>query len=309
MRFLLRITFWLGLVLVLLPRDKTPESDKLPQIGAADAVQAATAAVSDMTQFCKRQPAACEVGGQAATIIGQRAQDGAKKIYQIINDKKEQLEKPDKKAPDHTGSIALAGEGDARCERGAARHPDPGRPRAGMARPGARDSELAPKPYRFHALASLYWPERELWASMTTIDEIRDNFEILDEWDDRYRYVIELGRTLEPMSEAEHSAENKVNGCVSQVWLQKLVDHRDGGAPILKYRGDSDAHIVRGLVAIVLVALLRPHAAGDSCDRRDCRVRRVRLSRSSDAAALQRPALDGRAHQDRRERGARGSVS
>jgi hypothetical protein len=118
MRFLLRITFWLGLVLVLLPRDKTPESDKLPQIGAADAVQAATAAVSDMTQFCKRQPAACEVGGQAATIIGQRAQDGAKKIYQIINDKKEQItneknDKADKKAPDHTGSIALSGEGDA----------------------------------------------------------------------------------------------------------------------------------------------------------------------------------------------------
>ncbi|MGY4625899.1 DUF5330 domain-containing protein [Bradyrhizobium sp. USDA 4486] len=120
MRFLLRITFWLGLVLVLLPRDKTPQSEKLPQIGAADAVQAATAAVSDMSQFCKRQPAACEVGGQAATIIAQRAQDGAKKIYQIINDKKEQItnDKNDnksdsKKAPDHTGSIALAGEGDA----------------------------------------------------------------------------------------------------------------------------------------------------------------------------------------------------
>jgi hypothetical protein len=117
MRFLLRITFWLGLVLVLLPRDKTPESEKLPQIGAADAVQAATAAVSDMSQFCKRQPTACEVGGQAATIIGQRAQDGAKKLYQIINDKKEQItndknDKSDKKAPDHTGSIAMAGEGD-----------------------------------------------------------------------------------------------------------------------------------------------------------------------------------------------------
>ncbi|QOZ67788.1 DUF5330 domain-containing protein [Bradyrhizobium arachidis] len=119
MRFLLRITFWLGLVLVLLPRDKTPESEKLPQIGAADAVQAATAAVSDMSQFCKRQPAACEVGGQAATIIGQRAQDGAKKIYQIINDKKEQItndkndgKSDNKKAPDHTGSIALAGEGE-----------------------------------------------------------------------------------------------------------------------------------------------------------------------------------------------------
>lgn len=120
MRFLLRITFWLGLVLVLLPRDKTSESEKMPQIGASDAVQAATAAVSDMTQFCKRQPAACEVGGQAATIIGQRAQDGAKKLYQIINDKKEQItnDKNDgskadhKKAPDHTGSIAFAGEGD-----------------------------------------------------------------------------------------------------------------------------------------------------------------------------------------------------
>ena len=86
---------------------------------------------------------------------------------------------------------------------------------------------------------------------MTTIDEIRDNFELLEDWDDRYRYVIELGRTLEPMPEAEHSAANKVQGCVSQVWLQKLVD-RDGGTSVLKYRGDSDAHIVRGLVAILL---------------------------------------------------------
>ena len=52
-----------------------------------------------------------------------------------------------------------------------------------------------------------------------TIDEIRDNFELLEEWDDRYRYVIELGRTLEPLPEEEHSAANKVQGCVSQVWL------------------------------------------------------------------------------------------
>lgn len=104
MRFLLRITFWLGLVLVLLPRDKTPESSNAPQIGAAEAVQAATAAVSDMTQFCKRQPAACEVGDKAATAIGQRAQEGARKLYQIIRDKKDQAI-TDKKAPDHTGSI------------------------------------------------------------------------------------------------------------------------------------------------------------------------------------------------------------
>lgn len=117
-----------------------------------------------------------------------------------------------------------------------------------MARPAG---ELASNPIDFGASHPYIGGKRELWASMTTIDEIRDNFELLDEWDDRYRYVIELGRTLEPMPEAEHSAENKVNGCVSQVWLQKLVDCSKG-VPILRYRGDSDAHIVRGLVAIVL---------------------------------------------------------
>ncbi|MGC2810178.1 MAG: DUF5330 domain-containing protein, partial [Bradyrhizobium sp.] len=82
MFFLLRMAFWLGLVLVLLPRDKAPESAKPPQIGASEAISAATAAVSDMTQFCKRQPAACEVGGQAASVIGQRAQGGARKLYE-----------------------------------------------------------------------------------------------------------------------------------------------------------------------------------------------------------------------------------
>ena len=83
------------------------------------------------------------------------------------------------------------------------------------------------------------------------IDEIRDNFALLDEWDDRYRYVIELGRMLAPMPEAEHSAANKVQGCASQVWLSKQIDRSDG-EPHLKYLGDSDAHIVRGLIAILL---------------------------------------------------------
>jgi Family of unknown function (DUF5330) len=119
MFFLLRMAFWLGLVLVLLPREKSPDSDRLPQIHAQEAVQAATAAVSDMTQFCKRQPQACDVGGQAATVIGHRAAEGARKVYQIITDKPETTdkiggsEKPigpvkpaaDKRAPDHTGSI------------------------------------------------------------------------------------------------------------------------------------------------------------------------------------------------------------
>ena len=126
MFFLLRLVFWLGLVLVLLPRGKTPESEKLPQISVSDAVQAATAAVSDMSQFCKRQPAACEVGGQAATVIGVRAEEGARKVYQTITDKKaaDEADKkpvpadkkpPDatKKAPDRTGSIDGMEETDA----------------------------------------------------------------------------------------------------------------------------------------------------------------------------------------------------
>lgn len=96
MFFLLRMAFWLGLVLVLLPRDKTPESDKQPTLGTSEAMSAAGAAVSDMSQFCTRQPAACEVGGHAASVIGERAKEGAKKIYQIITDKK----------PDTTGSIS-----------------------------------------------------------------------------------------------------------------------------------------------------------------------------------------------------------
>ena len=108
MFFLLRMAFWLGLVLVLLPREKTPESEKLPQIDASQAVQAVTAAVSDMGQFCKRQPQACEVGGQAATVIGARAQEGARKLYHTVTDKKPESDKKpeaDKKTPDHTGSI------------------------------------------------------------------------------------------------------------------------------------------------------------------------------------------------------------
>ena len=116
MWFLLRLAFWLGLVLVLLPRDKTPESQKLPQISAQEAVQAATAAMSDMSQFCKRQPSACEVGGQAATVIGVRAQDGARKVYQSITDKKPteaaKDNVKDKKVPDHTGSIGVADAGE-----------------------------------------------------------------------------------------------------------------------------------------------------------------------------------------------------
>jgi cysteine desulfuration protein SufE len=86
-----------------------------------------------------------------------------------------------------------------------------------------------------------------------TIDEISDNFSLLDEWDDRYRYIIELGRTLAPLQAAAYVDANKVQGCASQVWLTTTVQPNGPRGPILIFRGDSDAHIVRGLIAILFV--------------------------------------------------------
>ena len=84
-----------------------------------------------------------------------------------------------------------------------------------------------------------------------TIDDILENFALLDDWEDRYRYVIELGKELDPLPESERTAKNKVLGCASQVWLSTRVD-RGQRPPRLTFIGDSDAHIVRGLVAIAI---------------------------------------------------------
>ena len=85
-----------------------------------------------------------------------------------------------------------------------------------------------------------------------SIDTIRADFALLDEWEDRYRYLIELGRGLPPLPEELRTTANKVRGCVSQVWLASAVKRAgNGAAPVLEFQGDSDAHIVRGLVAVV----------------------------------------------------------
>jgi cysteine desulfuration protein SufE len=97
---------------------------------------------------------------------------------------------------------------------------------------------------------------------MTPIDEIVENFALLEEWDDRYRYVIELGRTLAPLPESAHVDANKVQGCASQVWLLTHVKPDGSAGPVLTFEGDSDAHIVRGLIAI-LFALYSGKSARD----------------------------------------------
>ena len=86
-----------------------------------------------------------------------------------------------------------------------------------------------------------------------SIDAIQADFEFLDEWEDRYRYVIELGRELPALDDAEKTEQTKVRGCASQVWLvTERNDAGDGGDPVLSFRGESDAMIVQGLIAILL---------------------------------------------------------
>jgi cysteine desulfuration protein SufE len=93
-----------------------------------------------------------------------------------------------------------------------------------------------------------------------TIDDIIESFSLLDEWDDRYRYVIELGRGLPPLGESEHNDANKVQGCASQVWLVSRIAPNGAEGPVLTFLGDSDAHIVRGLIAILFAVFSGKHA-------------------------------------------------
>ncbi|MGF0536821.1 SufE family protein [Agrobacterium sp. ES01] len=94
---------------------------------------------------------------------------------------------------------------------------------------------------------------------MSKIDEIIEDFSYLEDWEDRYRYVIELGKALPELPEEDRTPDNKVKGCASQVWLV-TEPSEDGPDPVITYRGDSDAHIVSGLVAIVLAAYSGRHA-------------------------------------------------
>jgi cysteine desulfuration protein SufE len=84
------------------------------------------------------------------------------------------------------------------------------------------------------------------------IEQVIDDFSVLDSWDDRYRYVIELGKALPPLSEGARTDKHKVQGCASQVWLvSETKPGKNGSGPMLSFQGDSDAHIVKGLIAIL----------------------------------------------------------
>ena len=129
-----------------------------------------------------------------------------------------------------------------------------------------------------------------------TLENILADFQLLDDWEGRYRYVIELGRTLPPLPEAARTEANKVRGCASQVWLATEVNGATAGAaPCLIFKGDSDAHIVRGLIAILFAIYSGRCADENRSDRCAGRVPASRVGRALDAAALEWIRLDGRA--------------
>jgi cysteine desulfuration protein SufE len=121
---------------------------------------------------------------------------------------------------------------------------------------------LGPRRYAYIAGMRLQTTGPSAEPMTTTLDEIIDNFSLLEEWDDRYRYLIELGRNLAPLPERDRVDTNKVQGCASQVWLATAVRPDGARGPVLAFSGDSDAHIVRGLIAI-LFALFSGKHAGD----------------------------------------------
>jgi len=109
-----------------------------------------------------------------------------------------------------------------------------------------------PRPGAGRAHADIEGGANQKEPPLTSPDAIRSDFAFLDDWEDRYRYILELGRALEPLSEAAHNDANKVRGCVSQVWLALEQSADAAGERVLRYRGDSDSHLVRGLIAIAL---------------------------------------------------------
>lgn len=99
---------------------------------------------------------------------------------------------------------------------------------------------LARVPFSYYVIA--------MSSSIPPFDDIAADFGFIDDWDEKYRYLIDLGRRLEPLADDEHSEEHRVRGCASQVWL--VFDQTAGDA--VRFRGDSDAAIVKGLVALMI---------------------------------------------------------
>ena len=133
------------------------------------------------------------------------------------------------------------------------------------------------------------------------LDDLAGEFDLLEDWEDRYRHVIDLGRALAPLTEAERSEANKVRGCASQVWL--VTEAEPDGR--LGFRGDSDAHIVRGLITILL--RLYSHQTPAAILAFDAKAAMERLGLSGALSAQRSNGLFSMVERIRRDAGAVGA--
>ncbi len=298
MGMLIKGTFWFCVVLVVLPFFDGEAQKKLegaPQVEAADAMTAATGALSYIGEMCAQRPEVCIKGAETVSALGNRAKEGALVAYKLLD--KNFSDKPASATAGSTAARTWPKPPNPFPPPPSSRCPTPSSPEPSSPCPRpARSIETATSIYRLPDRPFLILPELAIFANaaslvpaafsfcaaracflprrfslypgkqqtdrhdMASIEQIIEDFTFLDEWEDRYRYVIELGKALPDLPDSEKTAENKVQGCASQVWL---VSHRGEGAdPVMTFEGDSDAHIVRGLVAIVL-AIYSGHKASE----------------------------------------------
>ena len=222
MGFIARTIFWLGLVYSAMPLDfGSLFADRAPAWRTPTPLAACAAGVDGGLPPARRRAAqGARRGGGARNCRSRRGRDG--------NSRRR-----------HTDAAAQTSRDPSWID-------EAGGPRSGRYKGGHSFGGCASRaPGRRDAAPPCFGE-----APVTQFDTIQEDFAFLDDWEDRYRYVIELGRALEPLTEDAHNDANKVRGCVSQVWIEREPRANPDGRTILHFRGDSDSHLVRGLVAI-----------------------------------------------------------
>ena len=328
MLFLIRTAFWLMIIVLLLPTDAQQQSE---------VYGTAQAAVKDVATFCDRNPETCARGKDAFDVFVQKAQFGARMLMGLINGQHRGRRRGRHRELRDAAACSSRRASTSSASQDTLNPEDREEAWSGPIRPGpsdalepvgrSRNTVWQPPACQGRAIGmvsalSLPICAPQLFASKPvaaasipayieyghaqrdardrpSFDEILADFELLDDWEDRYRYVIELGRKLEPLPEAERTAANKVQGCVSQVWLATHVDReRRRPAPDLyrrqrcPYRPRPDRHPLRALFG----QDRRRHPRAST----PASARPVASQGASDPAALERPHGHGGAHQKRR---------
>ncbi len=302
---IVRVGIIVAVVVAVLPADKQQQ---------ARLYDRAASAVHWTATFCDRNGPTCSQAGELWSAFVQKAQFGAQMAYELAQ--KYSSSQSGSVTPASTGSVhgTLTPQDLQPAWRGGAN--GHGRLTAGLRSLHYRGSiaqnvlgmpeahargMVAHGPVGALCVSVASSQTLKIGSGLAKLSDIRSDFAVLDDWEDRYRYVIELGRTLKPLPEELRTDANKVRGCASQVWLATHVERAgNGAAPRLEFQADSDAHIVRGLIAI-LFAIYDGRPADEILGTdADAIFAELGLKEHLTPAALQRPRLDGGPHPRRR---------